>query len=57
MNEEDVVETETTLGDPIVALSEEAESCGHVKPRDLHILVAYILADMFGSARVSRSWH
>jgi hypothetical protein len=48
---------ETTLGDLIVALTEEAESCSHIKPRDLHILVAYILSDLFGSAPVSRSWH
>ena len=55
MNEKETMEG--TLEELIVALTEEAESLAHSKPKDLFALVASILSDLFGSAQGSRSWH
>jgi hypothetical protein len=48
---------ETTLGDLIVALSEEAAR--HVSdPNAANILVAYILSDLFRNTEaISECWH
>jgi len=55
MSDEEI--SQPTLGNLIVALTEEAALGAYIKPKDLHILVAYLLSDLFGSAPISRFWH
>jgi hypothetical protein len=58
MNEKETVEsTLEELDDLISELTARAESIAHRQPKDVMPLIAYILSELFGSERGSRSWH
>lgn len=55
MDREEILDT--TLGDLIVALTEETDRLVRNK-NDAHILVAFILSDLFShSVPMSQMWH